>query len=80
MDPIEPELLDELLQGNVVVVVHEDGDVSVLMNEKKVAQNPKQLEMSMRMMLCSDPSFMLKSVLLIEGFFHYLWGFFSKND
>ena len=64
-------MLQELLEDNVVLIVHRDGDTTVLMNEETISNNPKQVEMSMRLLLVTDPSIVLKAVLLIESLFHY---------
>jgi hypothetical protein len=75
----DKELLKELLDGNVIAVISKDGDVVFLMDEEDMIENDKQAEMFTRFYLCTEPSFVLKIVLKIEGLLSYLSSFFTKD-
>jgi hypothetical protein len=68
---MDKQLLKDLLDGNVVAVIHESGDVTFLMDEETMLDNPDQSRMFSRFYLVSNPSWVLRAVLSVEAFFTY---------
>lgn len=68
---MDKQLLKDLLDGNVVAVIHESGDVTFLMDDETMLENPDQAKMFSRFYLVINPSWVLRSILAIEGFFTY---------
>lgn len=71
---IDPDLLDTLLDGNIVIIISEGGETTFILNEEKVLENPEQAHQLARLYVCLEqPSFVLRSVIYIETHALYLW-------
>lgn len=70
---IDPDLLDTVLEGNILIVISEEGEVTFIMNDERVLNNPKQATQFTRLYLClEEPSYVLRAVLFLEVSFVYL--------
>lgn len=70
IDPIEIELnlLKELVGENIVVIIHKNG-MTVMMDEDLENRTHSQMSLFSRMYVASQPSFVLRAVLIMEIFF-----------
>ena len=71
---VDPDLLDTILDGNIVVIISEEGETTFILNEEKILDNPKQAKQFARLYIClEEPSWVLRSVIALETFFLYAW-------
>jgi hypothetical protein len=67
IDPIEIEinLLNELIEDNIIIVIHRNG-MSIMMNEDKEERTQEQMRLFSRLYVASNPSFVLRFFLILE--------------
>lgn len=74
IDPIEIEinLLNELIEDNIIIVIHRNG-MSIMMNEDKEDRTQEQMKLFSRLYVASNPSFVLRFFLILEVFLLLVW-------
>ncbi len=74
IDPIEIEinLLNELIEDNIIIVIHRNG-MSIMMNEDKEERTQEQMRLFSRLYVASNPSFVLRFFLILEVFLLLVW-------
>ncbi len=89
IDPVEIELnlLNELIEDNIIIVIHRNG-MSIMMNDDEENRSEDQMRLFSRLYVASNPSFVLRTFLIIEVFLilvwdtltHYTNKFFRKGE
>ncbi len=89
IDPVEIELnlLNELIEDNIIIVIHRNG-MSIMMNDDEENRSEDQMRLFSRLCVASNPSFVLRTFLIIEVFLilvwdtltHYTNKFFRKGE
>lgn len=74
IDPIkiEVELLQELIEDNIIIVIHRNG-VSIMMDEDQEERTVEQMRLFSRLYVASRPSFVLRFFLIAEVFLLLVW-------
>ena len=74
IDPIEIEinLLNELIEDNIIIVIHRNG-MSIMMNEDKEDRTQDQMKLFSRLYVAANPSFVLRFFLILELGMLFVW-------
>jgi hypothetical protein len=71
-DSIELGLIQELIQDNIVIILHRNG-MTVMMDEDKEERTKPQMEMFARLYVAAQPSFVLRFFLVFEIWMLRTW-------
>lgn len=76
IDPIEVEinLIQELIEDNIIIVIHRNG-MSIMMNDDEEDRSDEQLRLFSRLYVASNPSFVLRSFLILEVYMLLAWDY-----